>query len=616
MGTMGRWLRVTIPYVLLSNLYASVYSFPSTIHPLREASWITCPPSLLKAVPNEDLGEGGGERLPQPDWQGSRTSQYLATCIPGLSTVLAQELVELKCRNVLPTSKSGVTFQADLRGALGVLMWTRTAHKVLELLCQGDSISDRDSLMKFVRDSVSVKDLLGDGRGGLLSLSVQVVMTGGNSALARQQAPSDLTHSKFTAMTIKNGLCDAVRELRGDRPNVDVENPDVPLVAFVRGTSVSLYRQLHVGSLHRRGYRSGSAVHKAAMKESLAAGLLMQAGWLEHVIKHKQKATESNANARLVLADPMAGSGTFLIEAALMASDVAPGLMRLIRDNINNEAAPMPGQRLPPVVRWKQSLDDGPSASRVWKELLVDASERAKRGLTWLRSSRSIVFCANDSHPGALDLFEYSLKCTDEYLPGLSSSFEIHQENCGDWVPAQLSPSARSENAESDEERLQCVVVCNPPWGERLSEDMHDSWESLRTFLRETCPPSTEAWILSGNAAATKHLGLKRSASFPLQTGQQDLRWLQYFVRGKSSSSWGSQDSLPVGVESEEQHVELNRQPERIVGGRSPASRSSRSMGSRGRQVMQRQNARSNEPRNVQSVTAKKPPKTENEWLI
>lgn len=612
---MELWLRIAIGSVLLSNLYDSAYAFASTGYPLlRETTrrWIACgqPPRSTvrrphRAVANEDLDEWEA----RSDRHGtSRTSQYLATCIPGLSAVLAQELVELKCRDVMPTSKSGVTFRADLPAALRALMWTRTAHKMLELLCQGDSVADRDSLMGFVRDSINVKDLLGDGKGGLLSLSVQVVMTGRSSG-----APSDLTHSKFTALSIKNALVDAVRELRGDRPDVDVENPDVPLVAFVRGTSVSLYRQMHVGSLHRRGYRSGSAIHKAAMKESLAAGLLLHAGWHERVRKHKAEATHESANARLVIADPMAGSGTFLIEAALMAADVAPGLMRLVRDSTSDGDAAMPGQRMPPVLRWKQTADDEASASTVWKELIVDASERAKRGLAWLRSNRSIAFLANDNHPGALDLLEYSLKCADEFLPGLSSTFEIHQQDCGDWVPAQLSPTDNAD--ESDPERIQCVVVCNPPWGERLSEDMHDSWESLRTFLRETCPPGTEAWILSGNAAATKHLGLKRSASLPLQTGQQDLRWLQYAIRGKSPGT-DSLDSVPVSAEFEDQQVTLKRQPERVVAGRSRVTASYEKMGSRGRQATQRQTARPKEPRNAKSVTAKRPPKTENEWLI
>jgi hypothetical protein len=81
------------------------------------------------------------------------------------------------------------------------------------------------------------------------------------------------------------------------------------------------------------------------------------------------------------------------------------------------------------------------------------------------------------------------------------------------------------------------MVVTNPPWGERLSEDMHGAWESLRAFLRGgACPPGgTEAWVLSGNPAATRHLGLQRSASVPIKTGQQDLRWLKYEIRDKSS---------------------------------------------------------------------------------
>ena len=109
-----------------------------------------------------------------------------------------------------------------------------------------------------------------------------------------RQLPKDLSHSHYTALSVKNSLCDVVRDMRGDRPDVDVDNPDLPLVAILRGmgdsrfddgaASLSIYKSLHPpGSLHKRGYRSGGAMHKAAMKESMAAGLLLEAGWNEKV---------------------------------------------------------------------------------------------------------------------------------------------------------------------------------------------------------------------------------------------------------------------------------------------------------------------------------------------
>ena len=311
------------------------------------------------------------------------------------------------------------------------------------------------------------------------------------SSLTPKRVPPDINHSHYTALTIKNALVDSVRTLRGDRPCVDLQNAQVPLVAMVRGagpnTSLSLYKCLHPpGSLHRRGYRANAAMHKAAMKESMAAGLLLAAGWKDFLKK----------NNTTTLVDPMAGSGSFVLEAAMMAADLAPGLMRI--------KCGMEGHSMPPVVQWKSNEN----IQEIWKEVLVDATRRAKKGIQRLQSSDTKII-ANDIHPGALDLLEESLQ-----QAGLQSVVEIHEGDCQDFIPT----------AEP------CFVVTNPPWGVRLTDEMHESWESLRVFLRENCAPNTEAWVLSGNKAATKHLGLRRSQSMGLQTGQQDLRWLQYKI--------------------------------------------------------------------------------------
>ena len=425
---------------------------------------------------------------------------YLATCIPGLANVLASELTALGCCHVQPTGNSAVRFTASMSSALDSLLWTRTAHKILQLLAESSSsilVYDRDTLYQYIRNSIVVQDLLGDGQGGLLTLRVQVILN--NKALI----PEDLNHSHFTALTIKNALVDAVRELKdGDRPNIDLDHPDVPLVVVLRGiasdegatvaASVAVYRQLHQGSLHKRGYRSGAAVHKAAMKESMAAGLLLQAGW-------------SMRNSA-VLVDPMAGSGSLLLEAAMMAADLAPGLMRI--------RCGLAGSQSPPVLRWKH---DSENILQLWRQALLDATKRAKSGLHALAAS-DIQIHGNDIHPGALDLFESALDAA-----GLAHLVQVHEEDCLDWKPPIDNTSP-------------WMVVTNPPWGVRLTDDMHESWEALRVFLREICPPGSQAWVLSGNAAATKHLGLRKSQSLPLKTGQQDLRWIQYIMRDKSST--------------------------------------------------------------------------------
>ena len=96
-----------------------------------------------------------------------------------------------------------------------------------------------------------------------------------------------------------------------------------------------------------------------------------------------------------------------------------------------------------------------------------------------------------------------------------------------------------------------CFIVTNPPWGVRLTDDMEESWESLR-YLLKTCSSGTEAWVLSGNKDATKHLGLRRSQSMVLKTADQDLRWIQYIIIDKTNPPPGNEGDNELDYLQEE----------------------------------------------------------------
>mmetsp|Transcript_16595 Transcript_16595/g.39227 ORF Transcript_16595/g.39227 Transcript_16595/m.39227 type:complete len:572 (+) Transcript_16595:68-1783(+) len=468
---------------------------------------------------------------------------YVATCIPGLSSVLADELQAIGAPLVEKTGNAAVRFTADTETALRALIWCRTPHKIMELLCESPpTVQTRDDLYHFVRETVPVKDLVGDGKGGLLTLSVSTLLNNPS------RLPKDINHSHYTALTVKNAICDEVRDLRGDRPDVSTENPDLPLVAVVRGMSsgragggesnvppsaqFSLFRQIHHGSLHRRGYRS--TIHKAAMKESLAAGLLLNAEWHKQCAKHKEQHEEP-----LVLIDPMAGSGTLLLEGMFIAGDVAPHVLRL-----KCGLEPALAHQFPPITRWKHGKM---SVGQLWKDLLLEASQKAKNGLRYLKgvnnNKRPMYFVANDFHGGALDLLDESMETA-----GVGDLVNVQEAGCREFVP----------RLPQDISSTPWTVVCNPPWGVRLTEEIEESWESLRVFLRETCPEGTMAHVLSGNAKATKHLGLRRSASLPIQVGTVQMRWIQYlmqkpekrkdFAFANVSSQQHSKESPPLSV--------------------------------------------------------------------
>ncbi|KAG7368995.1 N6-adenine-specific DNA methylase [Nitzschia inconspicua] len=492
-----------------------------------------------------------------PPTIGNPKSFYLATCVPGLAHILQRELEDIQqtqystdnISNICVSGNAAVTFEATREVSLYALCWLRSAHRLLEMVATSDKLAmtlqTRDDVHTFVHQQVNIKDLLGDGKGGLLTLSVKAILNN------PRQLPQDLSHSHYTALTVKNALCDMVRNLRGDRPDVDIENADVPLVCILRGeqtgtvntASISLYRSLHPsGSLHKRGYRQGSAIHKAAMKESLAAGLLLEAGWKEQV-----DTLDKESDRKLRLIDPMAGSGSLILEACMIATDIAPGLMR-IRCGLDVH-------RMPPVTRWKGS--DQQDAEELWKSILLDATRRAKSGIQRMREEPDrIQIVANDIHPGAIEIMESALS-----QAGFVNFVEIHNWDCYDLAVADNDPCRHT------------IVTTNPPWGVRLTEDIQESWEGLKHFIRNKCPGGTRVYVLSGDKSATGILKLKRDRMIPIQTGDQHLRWVQYTIRGSSDSeeeltSPAVQDKIkqksignstsPMSFQSKQKTVDLN----------------------------------------------------------
>ena len=469
--------------------------------------------------------------------------QYFATCVPGLENVLASELTELGASNVETSGNAGVSFTNSPSDTFDIglrsLLWLRTAHRVMELITstmptgldQYDNgeqcyVYDSDELYNFVRSTVHVQSLLGNGRGGLLTLNVR--------ATANGRLPKELCHSHYSSLTVKNALVDAVRDLRDDgtRPDVDLDDADVPLVVVLRGrdgkkADVSLYRVLHSGgSLHRRGYRGGDGidesgvVHKAALKESLGAGLLLEAGW------DKLCAATKEDGLPAVLVDAMCGSATLPVEAALIAADIAPGLMR-IRSQAKRGGDFNPHQ-MPPAIRWRDGDVDE------WKSLLAEATTRAKAGLAWMKSDSSTFpgrknceIYANEYNSRAAEL---AYGCISK--AGFSGSIELNEGDCLEWDLGGES----EESADRIPVEGRTIVVANPPWGKRLSEDIEQSWESLKTFLRRECD-GVEAWILSGNKDLTRVLRMKKTRSLVIKTGGEDLRWLQYHIFKKKEAS-------------------------------------------------------------------------------
>jgi len=426
--------------------------------------------------------------------------RYFAKGIPGLESVLAKEISDIGGHGI-EIGRSGVSFteappkmgpndvdaltgaSKEMTVGLKCLMWARTCHRIMELIAttqfpMGEGVGeqryrnavvyDKNDLYEFIQSSCDVKSLLGDGKGGMLSFAVKVTIGADTNA---KNIPKELCHTHFTALTVKNALVDKCRSERsdGERPNVDIVHPDVPLIVALRaatssgiagGAHVSVYRSLNgLDSLHRRGYRAAeeTAIHKAAMKESMASGLLYECGW--HLLVAQAKMDGLPA----VLIDPMTGSGTFCLEAALMAADIAPGLirMRAASKALQDKAT------VPAVLRWKNS------DITLWRNLCQEAQVRRQKGLQWLLGRNPVTgnqnchILGNDAHKGA---YRLASQCRQEVdLP--KSAIEFHNVDCQEWKIAGHIVEGWT------------IVLVNPPLGLCLDNDTERSWVALKSFL-------------------------------------------------------------------------------------------------------------------------------------
>jgi len=226
----------------------------------------------------------------------SAPRQWFVTCARGLEGLLLAELQQLGLRQLRETV-GGCHFEASLEAAYRVCLWSRLASRVLLPVGQGAAV-DREAIYAAVRSIEWARWMHPDSR-----FVVDVVGTN-----------SELRNTQFTAQVAKDAVVDYWRERTEQRPNVDRQHPQLRLNLHLSGAALSIALDFAGASLHRRGYRLAGG--EAPLKETLAAALLLRAGW-------PQVAAQQGS-----LIDPMCGSGTLLIEGALLATDRAPGLLR------------------------------------------------------------------------------------------------------------------------------------------------------------------------------------------------------------------------------------------------------------------------------------------------
>jgi 23S rRNA (guanine2445-N2)-methyltransferase / 23S rRNA (guanine2069-N7)-methyltransferase len=368
---------------------------------------------------------------------------YFATCPKGMEYLLRDELVALGAADVRE-ALAGVHFSGSLETAYRACLWSRLASRILLPLAEFDAATD-DALYAGVQTI--------DWSTHLAAHATLAVDAG--------TALSKLTHSQYIGQRVKDAVVDQFRQRDGNRPGVDTEEPDLRINLRLRRDRATVSLDLAGTPLHRRGWREEQGA--APLKENLAAAMLLRARWPEMYAQGG------------ALLDPMCGSGTLLIEGALMAADVAPGLKREYFG----------------FLGWQQH------DIALWRGLLDEANQRAENGLRSLRS----CFFGSDADARIVQTAKRNAQ-----EAGISGFFTLDKHDAAHVAP----PPGYSTG----------LVITNPPYGERLGE--REQMPLLYRALGEALRTRFTGWraaVLAGDAELGKAMRLHAEKRYTLYNG-------------------------------------------------------------------------------------------------
>lgn len=379
------------------------------------------------------------------------TTRFFATAPLGIELLLAQELRELGIPEVAE-ARAGVSFGGGLSAAYTACLWSRLANRVLMPIAQFPAATG--------------EELYGGVRLVDWGLHMEPEST---LAVDFAASRSAITHTLFGAQKVKDAIVDHFRNESGTRPSVDLARPDLRVNVYLDRDQATLSIDLSGDSLHKRGYRLEGG--KAPLKENLAAAILLRAGW------------PAVAAAGGQLIDPMCGSGTLPIEAALMAADFAPGLLR----------------------SWFGFLGWRGHDANLWLERLAEADRRSEVGL-----KRLPLIVGYDVDRRAVHT---ALGNVDR--AGLRGLVHIERKSVEEVRPRQESG----------------LLVVNPPYGERLGDEQ--TLVPLYMALGETMREHFKGWrasVFTGNPELAFKVGIRASKQYALYNGALECKLFNFEV--------------------------------------------------------------------------------------
>lgn len=380
--------------------------------------------------------------------------QMLAKTFKGLEDVLAKELVELGANNV-KIERRAVSFTGDKRMLYMANFCLRTASRILVPIAQFKA-RHTDDIYEQVKQ-IDWSEYM------TTKMTFQIDAT----------VYSDyFRHSQFVTYRVKDAIVDWWMEHGGVRPSVKLTNPDLYLNVHISGDIVTVSLDSSGESLHKRGYRVANT--QAPINEALAAGMLLLAGW----------------NGQGDFYDPMCGSGTLLIEAALIARNIAPGIYRK------------------------------GFAFEKWANFDADLFEDVY---------------SDDSHERE---FTHKIYGSDAGFYAIQTAMK-NIESAGLQRDIEAKQIRVQELRLADKETDGALVMINPPYGERLAQDkdVMNLYQDIGTALKHQFSGAT-AWIISSNDEALKCIGLRPAKRVRLVNGDLDCWFNQYVLFKGDHKTW------------------------------------------------------------------------------
>ncbi|MCV6630576.1 MAG: THUMP domain-containing protein [Flavobacteriaceae bacterium] len=283
-------------------------------------------------------------------------------------------------------------------------------------------------------------------------------------------------HDKFIALKSKDAIVDRFRNRTGNRPNIDLRFPDLQIHIHIQRNHCTVSLDSSGRSLHQRGYKTATNI--APINEVLAAGMILQSGW----------------DGKGDFMDPMCGSGTILIEAAMIACNIPPNIHR-------PEFA---------FEKWRDYDQD-------LFDLIVDSS---------LNKTRE---------------FHYTIYGIDKAPSAVRKALDnVRNAKLEDYIRVEKGDFFKSQK----QNKGPLHMVCNPPYGERLAIlDMETFYENIGNTLKKAYT-NTNAWFLTSNMEALKHVGLRPSRKIKMFNGQLESRLVNYKIYAGSKKAKFQQDKL------------------------------------------------------------------------